>query len=168
MPRFYANAEEMLDAGGVDAVSIASPIGFHFAQGMQCVEAGLHVHFNKSMTTTVDEADALIAAAADKGVKLVSCPGEMLRPRHQRIKEMIEEGVLGRLTWAVTGAAFGRYHENERVRGGDDPLTNINPAWYFRRPGGGPLYDMTVYGLHAMTGILGPAKAVTRVLPACA
>ena len=24
-----------------------------------------------------------------------------------------------------------------------------------------PLYDMTVYGLHAMTGILGPAKAVT-------
>jgi predicted dehydrogenase len=47
------------------------------------------------------------------------------------------------------------------VRHGDDPLTNINPAWYFRRPGGGPLYDMTVYGLHAMTGILGPAKRVT-------
>jgi predicted dehydrogenase len=44
---------------------------------------------------------------------------------------------------------------------GDDPLTNINPAWYFRRPGGGPLYDMTVYGLHALTAVVGPAKRVT-------
>jgi len=157
----FASAEDMLASGAVDAVSIASPIGFHFEQGMQCVEAGVHVHFNKSMTTTVDEADRLIAAAAAKGVKLVSSPGEMLRPRHQAIKTMIEDGVLGRLTWAVTGSAFGTYHEAESVRHGDDPLTNINPAWYFRRPGGGPLYDMTVYGLHAMTGILGPAKRVT-------
>lgn len=161
VPNFYASAEELLASGAVDAVSIASPIGFHFEQGMQCVDAGLNIHFNKSMTTTVDEADQLIAAAAAKGVKIVSCPGEMLRPRHLRIKEMIDEGVLGTLTWAATGAAFGRYHENERVRGGDNPLTNVNPAWYFRKPGGGPLYDMTVYGLHAMTGILGPAKGVT-------
>ena len=161
VPHFYASAEELLDSGTVDAVSVATPIGLHFAQGMQCVDAGLHVHFNKTMTTTVDEADQLIDAAAAKGVKLVACPGEMLRPRHQRIKEMIDEGALGSLTWAVTGAAFGRYHENERVRGGDDPLTNVNPAWYFRKPGGGPLYDMTVYGLHAMTGILGAAKGVT-------
>ncbi|RME57276.1 MAG: gfo/Idh/MocA family oxidoreductase, partial [Caldilineae bacterium] len=161
VPHSFATAEELLASGTVDAVSIASPIGFHFEQGMQCVDAGVHVHFNKTMTTTVDEADQLIAAAQAKGVKLVSSPGEMLRPRHQRIKEMIQEGVLGILTWAVTGSAFGRYHENERVRHGEDPLTNINPAWYFRRPGGGPLYDMTVYGLHAMTGILGPAKRVT-------
>ncbi len=157
----FASLEELLASGTVDAVSIASPIGFHFEQGMQCVAAGVHVHFNKSMTTTVDEADQLIAAAAAKGVKLVSSPGEMLRPRHQHIKKMIEEGALGRLTWAVTGSAFGNYHEAEKVRHGDDPLTNINPAWYYRRPGGGPLYDMTVYGLHAMTGILGPAKRVT-------
>ena len=161
VPHFYASAEELLESGTVDAVSIATPIGLHFEQGMQCVDAGLHIHINKSMTTTVDEADQLIAAAAAKGVKLVSCPGEMLRPRHRRIKELIDEGVLGTLTWAVTGASFGRYHENERVRGGDNPLTNVNPAWYFRKPGGGPLYDMTVYGLHAMTGILGPARGVT-------
>lgn len=162
VPAAYATMEEMLAAGNVDAVSICSPIGVHYEQGMLAVEHGVHVHFNKTMTTTVDEADRLIDAARAKGVKLVSSPGEMLRPRHQKIKELIQEGALGRLTWAVTGSAFGTYHEDEAsVRSGDDPLTNINPAWYFRRPGGGPLYDMTVYGLHAMTGILGPAKRVT-------
>ncbi len=162
VPAAYASMEEMLEAGDVDAVSIASPIGLHFQQGMLAVDYGVHVHFNKTMTTTVDEADRLIARAAEKGVKLVSSPGEMLNPRLQAIQELIAQGALGTLTWAVTGAAFGRYHENEaRVRHGTDPLSNVNPAWYFRRPGGGPLYDMTVYGLHAMTGILGPAKRVT-------
>jgi predicted dehydrogenase len=157
----FAHYEELLDSGTVDAVSIASPIGFHYEQGKQAVERGLHVHFNKTMTTTVDEADDLILRAANQGVKLVSSPGEMLRPRHQRIRALIQEGALGTLTWAVAGSAFGRYHEDESVRHGDDPLSNINPAWYFRRPGGGPLFDMTVYGLHALTGILGPAKRVT-------
>ncbi len=162
VPHAYQEYGDLLASGHVDAVSIASPIGFHYEQGKLAVEHGVHVHFNKSMTTTVAEADDLIAAAQSRGVKLVSCPGEMLRPRHRRIKELIDEGALGRLTWAVTGSAFGTYHEDESsVRGGNDPLSNINPAWYFRRPGGGPLYDMTVYGLHATTGILGPARRVT-------
>jgi predicted dehydrogenase len=162
VPAAYASFEEMLAAGGFDAVSIASPIGLHYDQGVQAVEHGVHVHFNKSMTTTVDEADDLIARAQAKGVKLVASPGELVHPRLQRIKELVAEGALGRLTWAATGSAFGRYHEEESsVRLGDDPLTNVNPAWYFRKPGGGPLYDMTVYGLHALTAVVGPAKRVT-------
>ncbi|MER3486840.1 MAG: gfo/Idh/MocA family oxidoreductase, partial [Chloroflexota bacterium] len=60
-------------------------------------------------------------------------------------------------------AAFGTYHERESVRQGDDVLSNIDPSWYFRKPGGGPLYDMTVYTLHTLTGILGPARRVTAM-----
>src|SRR5205085_376987 len=81
----------------------------------------------------------------------------------RRIRELIREGALGRLAWAATGAGFGSYHEKEGVRQGEDVLSNINPAWYWRKPGGGPVYDMTVYGLHALTGILGQAKRVTGV-----
>jgi predicted dehydrogenase len=157
----FERYEDLLAAGGVDAVSIASPIGVHYEQGKLAIEHGVHAHFNKTMTTTVDEADDLIELAGQRGVKLVASPGEMLRPRHQVIRRLIQDGALGTLTWAVAGAAFGTYHEAERVRHGDDVLSNINPAWYYRRPGGGPLYDMTVYGLHALTGILGPAKRVT-------
>ncbi len=162
VPAAFATMEEMLAADGLDAVSIASPIGFHYEQGKLAIEHGLHIHFNKTMTTTVAEADDLISRAKAKEVKLVSSPGEMVNPRLRKIKELVSDGALGTLTWAVTGATFGRYHEEEaKVRHGADPLTNVNPAWYFRRPGGGPLYDMTVYGLHAMTGVLGPAKRVT-------
>jgi predicted dehydrogenase len=76
---------------------------------------------------------------------------------------MIADGVIGMLCWTVCGAAFGSYHEQEGVRQGDDPLSNIDPSWYFRKPGGGPLYDMTVYALHELTTVLGPAQRVTAL-----
>ncbi len=161
IPAAFESYEELLDSGNVNAVTLASPIGVHYEQGKLAVERGIHVHFNKTMTTTVDEADDLIKLAEQKGVKLVACPGQMLLPLHQEMRRLVQNGALGTLTWAVTGAAFGTYHQQESVRHGDDLLSNINPAWYFKRPGGGPLYDMTVYGLHTLTGILGPAKRVT-------
>ena len=163
IPHAFAEYEELLARGEVDAVTIASPIGLHYRQGRLALDAGKHVHFNKTMTTTVDEATDLIETARANGLKLVASPGEMLRPHNQRIKELIWEGALGTLAWAACGAAFGTYHEREQVRQGDDVLSNIDPSWYFRKPGGGPLYDMTVYALHALTGILGPAKRVTAL-----
>ena len=161
VPAAFEQYEELIASGSVDAVSLSSPIGVHYEQAKLAIERGVHVHFNKTMTTTVDEADDLIASAHEKGVKLVACPGMMLHPLNQQIRKLVLDGAIGTLTWAVTGSAFGKYHEQESVRHGEDVLTNINPAWYFKRPGGGPLYDMTVYGLHTLTGILGPAKRVT-------
>ncbi|GAB4467961.1 MAG: Gfo/Idh/MocA family oxidoreductase [Armatimonadaceae bacterium] len=157
----YETLEDLLNDDAVDAVIICSPIGLHFEQGMAAIKAGKHIHFNKTMTTTTEEALTLIDEAKKAGVHLVASPGQMLRTVNQTIRKMIHGGDLGKLSWAVTGAAFGAYHENEGVRTGNDPLTNINPSWYWRKPGGGPMYDMTVYGLHTLTGILGPAKKVT-------
>ena len=91
----------------------------------------------------------------------MASPGQLTKPGLREVRRRIQEGELGQLAWAVTGAAFGSYHEQEGLRQGSDVLTNINPAWYWRKPGGGPLYDMTVYGLHSLTGILGAAKRVT-------
>src|SRR5262245_4204569 len=161
--RAFVEYEDLLAKGGVDAVSIASPIGLHYQQGKMALEAGKHVHFNKTMTTTVAEATDLIETAARKGLRIVASPGEVLRPHVQQIKTLIAEGALGTVSWAVCGAAFGVYHEREAVRQGDDVLSNINPAWYYRKPGGGPLYDMTVYALHGLTTVLGPARRVTAL-----
>jgi predicted dehydrogenase len=160
----FTDYGELLERGDVDAVSIASPIGLHFEQGKQALEAGKHVHFNKTMTTTTAEATELIELARSKGLKIVASPGEVLRPQNQYIKQLIAEGALGKLCWVACGSAFGRYHEEEQeFRGGSDVLSNVDPTWYFRKPGGGPLYDMTVYPLHSITTVLGPARRVTAL-----
>jgi len=161
--RAFTTYEDLLANGNVDAVTIASPIGLHFQQGRQALAAGKHLHFNKTMTTTVAEATELIDTARARGRKIVASPGQVLRPHIQQIKKLIAEGAIGTVCWTACGAAFGTYHEREGVRQGDDPLSNIDPSWYYRKPGGGPLYDMTVYALHELTTVLGPAKRVTAM-----
>jgi predicted dehydrogenase len=161
--RAFASLPEMLDAGVVDAVSIGSPIGLHFQHAMEAVQAGVHVHVNKTMTVTTDEADQLIETAQGNAVRIVASPGEMLRPHNLETKRLIESGAIGTLSWAACGASFGNYHQNEPERQGSDPTKNVDPSWYFRKPGGGPLYDVTVYSLHGLTGVLGPVKRVTAM-----
>jgi predicted dehydrogenase len=161
--RAYERYEDLLADAAVDAVTLCTPIGLHYEQGLDAIEAGKHVHFNKTMTTTAAEATDLIDRAETAGVELVASPGEMLRPLNHAIRRLVESGALGRISWAITGAAFGTYHEDEPVRRGGDVIDVLDPSWYWRKPGGGPLYDMTVYGLHALTGILGPAKRVVAL-----
>jgi len=155
--------EDLLANGDVDAVTIASPIGLHYEQGRQALEAGKHIHFNKTMTTTSAEATELIDLANRRNLRIVASPGEVLRPQVQAVKRAVAEGQIGIPTWAIAGAAFGTYHLDEKERKGDGALANIDPSWYFRKPGGGPLYDMTVYALHGLTTVLGPARRVTAV-----
>lgn len=162
VPTAVASLDELLAIDGLDAVTIASPIGLHFAHARAALEAGRHVHLNKTMSTTVAEADELIARAARYGLRIVASPGEVLRPHVQRTRELIESGTIGPVAWAVCGAAFETYHEDEPERTGT-PGGAIDPSWYFRKPGGGPMYDMTVYALHGLTSVLGPARRVTAL-----
>ena len=59
----YPTLDAMLAANDVDAVTIVSPIGLHFDHCRAALEAGKHVHVNKTMTTTVAEADAAACGA---------------------------------------------------------------------------------------------------------
>ncbi len=67
-PRRTTSFEDLLADPAVDAVSIASPIGLHFEQAKAALDAGKHVHVNKTMSTTTAEADELIALANDRSL----------------------------------------------------------------------------------------------------
>src|SRR6266545_7655215 len=116
VPRAFASIDQMLAEAELDAVTVASPIGLHYQHCRTALEAGKHVHANKTMTTTVREADELIALAEERDLCLVASPGEVLRPQLTRTRELIESGAIGELAWAICGTPFGRYHEEETER----------------------------------------------------
>jgi predicted dehydrogenase len=163
IPKWYERYEDLLADPDVDMVTIATPIGLHYEQCKQALEAGKHVHANKTMTTSVAQADDLIEMAAREGSHIAASPGEVLRPQVTRIRELIAEGAIGALAWAICGTSLGRYHEEEEAeaRASAPDGSPIDPSWYFRMPGGGPMYDAAVYALHQLTSVLGPAKRVT-------
>ena len=152
---------EMLAQADVDAVLIATPIPAHFEQSMQALERGRHVYVQKTMTTTLDEANRVLGLARKQGVTFVASPGQMLNPTNQKIRQLVQDGSLGKVYWAFSTNAGGG-HEQESFRAGGDVLSNVDPTWYYKA-GGGPVYDMAVYSLHTLTGVLGPAKKVTAL-----
>jgi len=164
VPEVYGDFDDMLRSGALDAVTVASPIGLHHEHCRAALSAGLHVHVNKTLATTVSEVDELIMLAERNDLVLVPSPGEILRPQITRARELIRSGAIGTVSWAICGGAFDTYHEGgEPERTAGSSASPINPAWYFRQPGGGPLYDITVYSLHQLTSILGPAQRVTAL-----
>ncbi len=159
----YLTFEELLDDPTVEAVSIASPIGVHFEQAKAALQAEKHVHVNKTMTTKVVEADELIELARSHDRRLVASPGEVLRPQLSAIRDLIAEGAIGIPSWAICGCSLGSYHESDELAERESAPGGmpVDPSWYFRTPGGGPMYDMTAYALHQLTSVLGPASKVT-------
>src|SRR5919108_2885085 len=157
----YTDYDAMLAHADIEAVFVATPIPLHYAQVMAALQAGKHVYVQKSMTTTLAEADDVVRTARARGLKLCASPGEMLRPPWPQIKEVVQQGLLGRVYWAIAGMQSGG-HEYESFRQEDNVLSNVDPTWYYK-PGGGPVYDMTVYCLHELTGVLGPVKRVAAM-----
>ena len=159
---WYDSYEALLEDKNVDMVTLCSPIGLHYNQAVMALNKGKHIHCNKTVTTAVTECDSLMALASQKNLYIVASPGMMMMPHNQRIRRAVLEGRIGDVAMVITGGSGGQYyHIEEPYRHGEDILNNTNPSWYFKKPGGGPLYDVTVYHLHIVTGILGPVRRVS-------
>jgi predicted dehydrogenase len=95
----FTDVAALLASDDLDAVTVASPIGLHYEHCRRALLAGKHVHANKTMTTTVAEADELIELARERNLRLVASPGEILRPQITRTRELIAEGAIGTVSW---------------------------------------------------------------------
>ncbi len=68
---WYSDYRELLARPDIDFVDICTPEFLHREQVVAAAEAGKHIHCEKPMSSTVEEADAMIEAARRNGVKLM-------------------------------------------------------------------------------------------------
>ena len=73
IPTVAADYRGILKDPAVDAVHICTPNAQHFSMAMEALEAGKHVACEKPLATTVEEAQALVALAAQKGLRNCVC-----------------------------------------------------------------------------------------------
>jgi predicted dehydrogenase len=159
--RVYTHPTELINQPDIELVLVITPIPYHFPNALAAIKAGKHVYVQKTMTTTLAEADELLAARDQAGVKLAAAPGYELFPTTGQMRQLVANGVLGRVCVAYT-YTMGFGHEYEPIRSGKGALAEIDPSWYYR-PGAGPLPDVTVYSLQLATSILGPVRRVTAL-----
>ncbi len=71
IPHVEPSGETLLERDDVDVVTLAVPNDLHAALCIAAAGQGKHVIVEKPLCRTLDEADAMIAACRDAGVKLM-------------------------------------------------------------------------------------------------
>ena len=153
VPSWYTDYERMLTETDADAVVNLTPMQAHFRITLAALERGLHVYTEKPIATSTEEARTLLEHARLSGRTLVCAPSVLLFPQVQVARRLLDEDAIG-----PVHSARGSGH------GGVPPWHGFSsdPSPYFAR-GGGPTMDMGVYPLHALTGLLGPARRVAAM-----
>jgi predicted dehydrogenase len=121
----------------------------HASVALQAIRAGKHVYGEKPFALSVQEAQAVTAAANECGIQLGNAPDTFLGAGLQTARRLIEEGRIG--TPISAKATFG-------YPGPD--AWHPSPEFLFQE-GGGPLLDMGPYYLTALVQMLGPVKTVS-------
>ena len=91
---------EVFSAEDVDAVVIATPTSTHYELALAALVAGKHVLCEKPLAATASECDELIGAAVRGDRILFTGHTFLFNPAVRRMRELIEEGSVGRLFYA--------------------------------------------------------------------
>jgi predicted dehydrogenase len=141
---FTDDSRKVVESGQVDLVMVLTSMLEHAEITSAALHAGKHVLVEKPTTTTLEEAADLVALAGKSDGHLLCAPHIMLSPTYQAIWARVRRGDIGKVL-----SARARYGWS-------------GPWWgeWFYRPGGGALFDLGVYNIVSLTGLLGPVKRV--------
>jgi xylose dehydrogenase (NAD/NADP) len=127
---WYGSYDELLADRDIDAIYNPLPNSLHAEWSIRALEAGKHVLCEKPLAVTASEARAMFAAARKHGLRLVEGFPYRVQPHAIKLKELINQEIIGKLT--TIQAAFGFFASAQDIR--------LNPAL-----AGGALLDGGTY-----------------------
>ncbi|WP_029619699.1 Gfo/Idh/MocA family protein [Pseudorhizobium marinum] len=132
-------------------VCVTTPNKMHAEIAIAALEAGKHVHCEKPMALTLDEARQMQAAARRSGCRTIVGYNYLANPIYQHAKKLVHEGAIGR-------PVHFRGFVDEDYQA--DPET----AWTWRAiradAGLGALGDLGCHLVSLMQGLMGPVATV--------
>lgn len=125
--------EEMLSDPEVELVYVATPHSHHFEQMMLCLEYGKHVICEKAFTLNARQAEAVFAAAKQKGLYVAEAIWTRYMPSRQMLNELLCSGIIGKPNTLTANLSY--------------PISGVRRI-YDPALAGGALLDIGVYGLN--------------------
>lgn len=145
--RRYTDAQAMLDAGGLDVVSVCTPNKFHKDLTLAALGAGCHVLCEKPMAMSAAEGREMLAAAKAVDKRLMINFSYRFSAASRGLKAQVDAGLFGDFY-------FGRsvWHRRRGMPGFGGWFGNKALA------GGGPLIDLGVHRLDLALWLMGYPK----------
>ena len=150
---FTTNDRDVVANNDVDLIVILTPPSEHARLAREALAAGKHVVMEKPLATNLKDARELLnfaqqsRAREQAGPHLVCAPFTWLSPTFQTIASRIQAGDIGQPC-----SARARY-------GWSGPWWS---EWFYRNQGG-CIFDLGVYCITSLIGLLGPVKRVTAL-----
>ncbi|MFP3126063.1 Gfo/Idh/MocA family oxidoreductase [Ectobacillus funiculus] len=150
----YTSYEELLQSGEVDVVSVCTPNYLHAPISIAALNAGLHVLCEKPMATSKEEAEAMIEAAEKSGKKLMIGHNQRFVPSHQKARQLIKNGEIGKIYSFRTTFGHG---------GPEQWSVNGKESWFFQKEKAfiGAMGDLGVHKTDLLRYVLG--EEITEV-----
>jgi predicted dehydrogenase len=144
----YPHIDQMLAGVPFELLVNLTDMQEHEHLNRQAIEAGKHVWSEKPIANSLTAGQELLARAKARNVRLWGAPIVVQSPQFAFMAKTIASGALG--TIAAAHADYG----------------HTGPSWstFFYEKGGGSMPDLAVYNLTTLTGLLGPARAVTAMV----
>lgn len=140
--------DDLLAHPDIDIVINLTIPAAHAKVSMQILNAGKHAYAEKPLAVSLEDGQAVMQLAQEKGLRVGCAPDTFLGAGGQTARRIIDEGAIGQ---PVSANAFMMSH-------GPDSW-HPNPFFYFVE-GGGPMLDMGPYYLTALVNLLGPIERV--------
>lgn len=165
VPRYTQDYEAIVADPDIDAVIIALPHPLHVTWGLKALAAGKHVHMQKPLSTSLEEADRFVEAV-EAGDRTVLALPYVSRPPVLAAREMVQRGELGTVASAHARHSHGGpevYYATIQTILEEEPEDDL---WFFDadKADVGALFDMGVYAIAHLVATLGSVKAVTARL----
>ncbi len=132
----YENFHKIKDAKDIDVVYICLPNSMHAEYTIKAAKAGKHVISEKPMATNVADAEAMVKACDEAGVKLAIGYRCHFEPFNMQIMKYAKEETFGHINFIESSFGF---------RIGDPKQWRLNG----KLAGGGPLMDVGIYCINA-------------------
>jgi len=151
VPKWYDDAQKLINDPDVDAVYIATPPAFHKEYTLKCAQAGKPVYVEKPMARNFEECMAMIEACENAGVPLFIAYYRRALDRFNKVKELIDSGKIGEVR-LVTVILYRKPIKVDS-KSGEFPWRVIPEI-----SGGGEFLDLASHTLDILDYILGPIK----------
>lgn len=160
IPTATSNFEEILSRSEVDVVSICTPPSLHYEMVVKALAAGKHVVCEKPLTSSLELADAMIAAANAANTRVMPVFQFRFGNGIAKVRHIIRSGLAGKHYVASIDTAKRR----------DSDYYSVAWRGKFETELGGVLVTQAIHTHDLVLWLLGPAAAVsafktTRVNP---
>ncbi len=96
VPRWYDDAQALIDDPGVDAVYVATPPSTHARYAIAAMRAGKPVYVEKPMAMDAAECEAMLETSRRTGMPLFVAYYRRALPRFLKVRELLQDGAIGR------------------------------------------------------------------------